>query len=106
MSIRSPVSFCDELEGVLDDRQVAEAQDVHLQQADGLDVAHRELGRDLALDRLVERDELDERLRRDDDAGGVDGGVADLALELLGDGHELGDLGVLLAELAELGDGL
>ena len=52
----------DELEGVPDDGQVPEAQEVHLQQADGLDILHRELGGDVALDRLVERHELDEGL--------------------------------------------
>ena len=96
----------DQGQGVVDDRQVAQAQQVHLEQAQGLDVAHRELGRDLALDRLVEGQELDQRLGRDDDAGGVDRGVADLALDPLGDSQELGDLGVAVAKRLELGHGL
>ena len=73
---------------------------------EGLDVAHGELGRDLALDRLVEGQELDQGPGRDDDARGVDGGVADLALDLLGDGQELGDLGVPVAQRPQLGDAL
>ena len=87
-----PRVLLDEVEGVVDDRQVAQAQQVHLEQADIFDIAHLELGRDLPLDRLVEGDEFHQRFRGDDDARGVDRGMADLALELLGDGDELGDL--------------
>ena len=79
----------DEVQGVADDGQVAQAQEVHLQEADGLDIAHGELGRDFALDRLVERDEFGQRPGGDDHPGGVDRGMADLAFDLLGDGQEV-----------------
>ena len=100
----TPGVLLDEDEGVVDDGQVAKAEEVHLEKADGFDVPHGILGRDIALARLIERRVLDERLGRDDDAGGVNGRVADLSLELEGDRHELGDLGVFLLELPELGD--
>ena len=49
------------------------------------------------LTRLVEGDELGQRLRGDDHPGRVDGGVADLAFDLLGEGQQMGDLRLFLS---------
>ena len=58
---------------LVDHVQVPQAEEVHLQQAERLDVAHRELRHDLLVGAfLLERDDLDQRPRADHDAGGVD----------------------------------
>ena len=85
----------------LDQRQRAEAEEVHLQEADALDLLHRPLRDDFVLLALVERHELGQRPRRDDDAGGMDRGVARHALETPRDGEQLLDPLVLLLHLLE-----
>ncbi len=86
---------------VVDQRQRAQAEEVHLQEADALDLLHRPLRDDFVLLRLVERHELGQRPRRDDDAGGVDRGVAGHPLEALRDGEQLLDPLVLLLHLLQ-----
>ena len=93
----------DLVEGVVDQRQRAQPEEVHLEQADALDLLHRPLGDDFVLLALVERHELGERPRRDDDAGGVHRGVARHALETARDGEQLLDALVLLLHLPERG---
>ena len=93
----------DLLEGVVDERQRAQAQEVHLEQADPLDLLHAPLGRDFVAAPLVERRELGDRPRRDHDAGGVHRRVARHALEALRDAEQLGDARVVLLHLAEHG---
>jgi hypothetical protein len=88
-------------QAVLDERQRAQAQEVHLEEADPLDFLHRPLRDDFVLLRLVERDELGQRPWRDDDAGRVHGGVARHALEPLRDRQQLFDAFVLLLHLLE-----
>ena len=88
----------DDVQRVLDHVEVAQAQEVHLQQADLLDRLHREL-RDRAVDlRAVlaragvgelERHDVRQRAVGDHDRGGVDRRVADDALEPLGDVDDL-----------------
>ena len=74
----------DLLDRVDDQRQRAQAEEVHLQQADALDLLHRPLGGDFVAGPLVERRVLGDRPRRDDDAGGVDRRVARHALRAAG----------------------
>ena len=71
--------------GRVEDVERDETEEVDLQQPHLLDGVHVELRRDFVLVGPVERQELDDRLRRDDDAGRVDPGVAREALEPLGD---------------------
>ena len=85
--------------GLLDDREVPEAEEVELHEADLLDALHVELRHDLVLGGLEERHVFGERLLGDDDAGGVLGRVAHLALEVQGDLHELRHARVLLRQL-------
>ena len=86
-----PRGLLDEVEGRLDDREVAQPEEVHLQQPELLDPVHLVLGDDrrvggigprlgLALDRQV----LGEGLLRDHDRRGVDAVLAAQALEALG----------------------
>ena len=71
------------LDRVVEQRERAQAEEVHLEQADALDLLHRPLRGDFAFVLLaaVERHELGERPRRDHDAGGVHRGVTRHALE-------------------------
>ena len=88
----------DDGQRVLDHVEVAQAQEVHLEQADLLDRLHRVLG-DGAVDlRAVlphagvgelERDDVGQRAVGDHDGGGVDRGVADDPLEAAGDVDDL-----------------
>ena len=89
----------DDVQRVLDDVEVAQAQEVHLEQAELLDGLHREL-RDLPVDLVarrvglvrvcqLQRDDVGQRHARDDDRSRVDRVVADDALEALGDVDDL-----------------
>ena len=63
----------DELDGLVDDIEVPQAEEVHLEQAELDDVAHPDLGDDLLVGALLlERNDVDQWLGADDDAGGVD----------------------------------
>ena len=62
----------DELQGVLDDGERGQAEEVHLEKAELLEAAHVVLGDDFVFVRLVKRDEFFQRRRRDDDTGRVD----------------------------------
>jgi hypothetical protein len=69
------------LEAVVEHGEVAQAEEVHLQQAERLAGTHVELGDDRAvLLAAVDRDDVEQRLAAQDDAGGVH---APLALEPL-----------------------
>ncbi len=96
-----PSAARDHLHAVVDQRQRAQAQEVHLEQADALDALHVELRRDVAGVALVERHELRQRPRRDHDARRVDRGVARRALEPPRDVDQLLDLRVLLVGVLE-----
>ena len=75
-------------QGVLDDVQVAQAQEVHLQQAEGLDVVVGNLGDHGPLVVHPHRQVVGHRARRDDDAGGVHALVAHQALQRTRDLHD------------------
>ena len=91
----------DDVQRVLDDVEVAQAEEVHLQQAELLDRLHRELRDELVVALPVavavararvgelERDDVRERLARDHDRRGVDRGVADDPLEAARDVDDL-----------------
>ena len=96
MSGRLALGLLDQVEGSLDDRQVAQAEEVHLEQAELLDAVHLVLGDDgrlggvlaalgLALDGQV----LGERVVGDHHGGGVDAVLAAQALEAPGDVDDL-----------------
>ena len=51
----------DFLDRVVQQRQRAEPEEIHLQEADALDLLHRPLGRDFVVLPLIERRELDDR---------------------------------------------
>ena len=79
---RRDVDAADQLDRLVDHVEVAQAEEVHLQQAERLDVVHRELGHDLLVGALLlQRDRVDQRLGADHDAGGVDRVLPDEALE-------------------------
>ena len=109
----------DDLDRVLDHVEVAQAEEVHLQQADLLDRPHRVLGDDLVLAlRLavrallggraailgeLQRHDLVQRAIGDHDGGRVDRVVADDALEALRDVDDLAHVGVGVVCLAQVG---
>ncbi len=111
----APVGL-DVLDGVTDDRQVAQPEEVHLQQADGLARRIVPAGDDGPVLRTPpQRNRLDERLGAHDHRAGVHAGVADQALQPargLVDGphvrvgvEQAADLGGLLVPLvAGIGD--
>ena len=107
----APGGHLDEVEGPLDDRQVAQPEEVHLEQPEVLDPVHLVLGDDggvvgvvpvrLALDGNV----LGQRLVGDDHGGGVDAVLAAQSLEALGHVDDLFGLGIGLVHGPELGGG-
>ena len=62
------VGLLDDLERRLDDVEVAQAEEVHLEEAELGDVVHAELGDDLGVALLLQRQVLGERLVADHDA--------------------------------------
>ena len=101
MSRSMPVGPLDLLDRVEDQRQRAQPEEVHLQQADALDLLHRPLRDDFVPRPLVERRVVGDRRRRDDDARGVHRGVARHPFEAPGDGEQLLDLRVALLHLPQ-----
>src|SRR4028118_1389485 len=88
---------------VVDDREVAQAQEVHLEQAQRLAGRVVELRDDGAVGLPAhDRDGLDQRVAADDDAGGVHAPLALEALQLAGLVDDLGRAGVGLVAGAEL----
>ena len=86
-----------------EDRQVAQAQEVHLQQAGLLDVAHRPLGDDVLLaGHAAQRDVFGQRLVGDHHGGGMRADVARQALDLAGQIDHFADLAVGFVDLAEV----
>ena len=70
---RADVDSADELDGLVDHVEIAEPEEVHLQQAEVDDVPHAELGHDLLVrPLLLERDDLEQGLGADDDSRSVD----------------------------------
>ena len=92
MSGRCPGGALDQVEGPLDDREVAQPEEVHLEQAELLDAVHLVLGDDRGVLGVDARRSglrwigqvLGERVLGDDHGGGVDAVLAPQALEALG----------------------
>src|ERR1019366_126296 len=78
-----PLFLLHEAQGVVEDRQRDEPEEVHLEKTHPVDRLHFELRRDLVVAVAIERQVLDEGLRRDEDARRVDARVARHALEPL-----------------------
>ena len=94
----------DEPDGLVDHVEVAEPEEVHLQQAERLDVPHPELrDRLLALALALERHDVGQRPVGDDDAGGVDRVLADEALERLREVDDLAHLRIAVVGRLQLG---
>ena len=70
------VGALDHFAGVADDGERLQPEKIHLQQAEVADGIHRVLRDERAAFVLLERQQIHQRLVADDDAGGVDGGVA------------------------------
>ena len=85
----------DQLDHLREDRQVAQAEEVHLQQAGLLHVAHRPLGDDFLLVlHVLQGDVIGQRAVGDDHGGGVRADVAGQALDLHRQVQQLADLRV------------
>ena len=103
VELDSPVGL-DVLECVADDRQVAQAEEVHLQQADGLARRIVPAGDDRAVLRpLPQRDGFGQRLAAHDHRAGVHAGVADQAFQAAGGFVDGAHVGVGVDEAANLG---
>ncbi len=86
-----------------EDRQVAQAEEVHLQQPGLLDVGHRPLGDDFLLAlHVLQGEVLDQRPIGDHHGRGVGADVAGQALDLLGQVQQLADLGVGVVDLLQV----
>ena len=104
---RSDVDAADELDRLVDDVEVPQAEEVHLQQAELDDVVHADLRDHLLVGALLlQRDDLDERLRADHDAGRVDRVRARQPLERPREVDDLLRDRVGVDRLAQLGAGL
>ena len=102
VEINSPVGL-DVLDRVADDRQVAQAQEVHLQQADGLARRVVPAGDDGPVLRpLPQRDGLGERLTAHDHRAGVHAGVADQTLQSAGGLVDRADVRIRFDQAADL----
>ena len=86
----------DESHGFLHDRQRAQAEEVHLQHSQVGERAHGVLGDNLVFLAPAKWDELIERTVADDDASGVDAGIAAQAFEQRGVVPELSHRGLIL----------
>ena len=93
--------FFDEFQTFPDGRQVAQAQEVHLQQAQMLDLGHGELGRQ-AFIRHDQRHVGVHRVLGDHDARSVGGAVPRQAFQDLGRIHDVPDLRVRLVDAPEI----
>ena len=90
MSTSSPVRCADQLDGLVDDDEVAQPEEVHLQQAEVLDAVHlvlrddrRVLGILPVLGLALDREVLGELVAGDHHRGGVDAVLAAQPLEAL-----------------------
>ena len=99
-----------ELTGLLQDRQVHQPQEVHLEQAQRGDGPHSELGHAdallVSLGAAHQRHDVDQGLVGNHDAGGVGTGVADNAFQAAAGIHEVAHHRVGLVGLGELRNAL
>ncbi len=97
----------DERARLVDDVEVPQPEEVHLQQAERLDVRARDLRDDLLVDALLlQRQQVDQRLRADHDGGGVDAVLARQPFERLREVDDLARDRVGVVRLLQLGAGL
>ena len=96
----------DDSHRAVDDVEVAQPEEVHLQKAKLLHVAHGHLRDHLGVAFLHERQVLGERTFGDDHPGGVDGVLADEALERPGHVHDLAHLLVAVVGRPQLALGV
>lgn len=95
IEIDPPPVRLDVVDGVTDDGEVPQSEEVHLQQADGLARRVVPAGDDGAvLGALPHGNRIHQRFGRHDDRAGVDAGVTDQALEPLGRLVDLRDVRV------------
>ena len=101
----------DQFGGLAEDREVGEAEEVELEQADAGHVVHVELRRRQRLGLVaavrgsaLQRHEVGQRLARDHDAGGVRAGVARDPLEAARGVDQLARVGVALVGVRQLAD--
>ena len=90
-----------ELQAVVNHCEGPQAQEVHLQEANLLQVFHRILGCDFVSAAFVKRNHFLEGCRGNDHARGVRGGVARQTLQAQRDFHQLADARLLVAQLPE-----
>ena len=94
----------DVLEAVVEHGEVAQAQEVHLEQAERLAGPHVELGDDRAvLLAALDRDDIEQRFGAQDHAGGVHAPLPLQTLQAARGVDDLGDVRLGLVQLAELG---
>ena len=86
--------------GLGDDGEVAQAEEVHLQHAEQLEIVHRVLGGDGFMVH-AQGHELADRARRDHDAGGVGGGVARHPFDLFRHRDQAGGLRIRAHQLRQ-----
>ena len=100
---RDVAVVADQVDGLAQDREVGQAEEVELEQAQGLDAVHLVLGHErVRVRRALERHQLRQRLPRDDDAGRVRGGVPRHPFELAREPDQLRHLRVGVVHLLEL----
>ena len=97
------VPFLDQPQGVLDQGERGQPQEVHLEQRQFFQAAHVELRHDFVAVRLVQRDQLLERLRRNHDARRVHRTVAREALQAQRHVQNIIDRRIFLPQLREPG---
>ena len=94
-SIRSPVGLLDDVDRLGEHRQVAQAEEIHLQQAGPLDVPHRPLGDDFVLVlHAAQRHVFRQRAIGNHHRRGVRANVAGQAFDLARQIQQFADLAV------------
>ena len=96
--------FLDVFDGVVEQRERAEAEEVHLEQTHPLNFLHRPLCGDFVLLAAIERRKFHHGPGSNDDAGGVHGGVTCHAFETTCDLQQLADPFILALELGQRRD--
>ena len=100
-----PLRLFENAQGAVDDGEVGEAQEVHLEHAGLFDGAHRPLGDEgvIALGAALQGNVFHKRVAGDDNAGGVRGRVAGDAFETGGEVKDLRDARVAFGDFLQVG---
>jgi hypothetical protein len=97
-----PGGLFDQLEGALDDREVAQSEEVHLEESQRLHCPHLVLGDDLGVFALLlDRNQVGQRLGRDHHRSGMDGVLTAQTLQVAGGVDHLPHGRVALIEVAQ-----